>query len=612
MIRVYLIILYCLSLASLCMATGIDDYILRLNKTKLLEDHIDRDTQLIWHYNYVSEDLSRYMDPRAEAYLDTLLELSENSDWKSAMPFYYRAMGRYHDFRGDATEALDYYTKAIEGFKVANGNLKELAFSYVLKGFLLSNSELNDRTMEVFKEGIPYARAAKGKNSLCLMLDWYGDYYYYGLDSITDNQKALGYYLQVQEILPQINYQRIIADNHAVLSGVYGRLGNTEFANSYFKTADSISLNHNLPFVRFGLYAEKARQLEKEGRHLEANKIYLQCKEFMDPTTNIEFKSRLEKELWENYKNLDDHENALRHYEAHVEMENKMGTNEVEIKYNELQAKYNVVVKQKEIDDLQDKNQRNLAYFLIGLMSLLSLFTFLVSRKNLQLKRSAKDLEEKQKEVNLSLIKGEKEERKRLAGELHDNVNTKLAAIKWRLEAVSDEVSVKAKKVFDDTIDMMNDIYTDVRSISHNLVPSKLEESGLLTAINDHVLRLNSAGKTQFKFSHSAIDEKGIADMKYPLYNILFELMNNIIKHSNAMSAEISLKRQKDNLEVTISDNGKGFKPEGRTDGIGFKNVMSRIDALNGYLSIDSIIGEGTKIRIQIPFDVYTVTPDQT
>ncbi len=603
MFRLYFIIVFSIAFYSIGIGADENDHsIKKLNEKKRIEDPIERDTQLIWQYNYIVENLSRNMDARTNAYMDTLLQLAETSSWTSAMPFYYRAKGRYHDFRGDSAEALDYYTKSIEGYKVANGDLKELAFSYVLKGFLLSNSDLNEKTLEVFEEGLPYARAAKGKNSLCLILDWYGDYYFYGLDSIYDNEKALDYYLQVKEILPQINYKRIIADNYAGLAGVYGRLSKEELAEEYFTIADSISIANNLPSVRWGLYAEKASQLEKQGRHKEANKTYLAAKKFMDLLTHIELKSRLEKELWGNYKNLGDYKNALLHYETYVEMENKMATAEVEIKYNELQTKYDFVLKQNEIDDLQEKNQRLLAYFLFGLLSLLSLFTILVSRKNLQLKRSAKHLEEKQKEVNFALIKGEKEERKRLASELHDNVNTKLAAIKWRLEAVSDEVSLKGKRVFKDTIDMMNDIYTDVRNISHNLVPGKLEETGLLAAISDHVVRLNTAGKTQFKFSHTGVDELGIADMKYPLYNVIFELMNNIVKHSNAETANIILKRKKDNLEISILDNGKGFNPNGRTAGIGFQNVKSRISALNGQVNINSEEGYGTTINIQIPY----------
>ena len=217
--------------------------------------------------------------------------MSKQSNWKIAMPFYHRAKGRYHDFRGEFVDALDHYSKAIEGYKVSEGS--EIAFAYVLKGFLLSNSDLHSRCIEVFEEDLPYARAAKSKNSLCLMLDWYGDYYFYGLDSIVDNEKALEYYMQVKEILPQINYQRIIADNHACLSGVNRRLGNTVLADHHFAIADSLVVEHNLPFVRWGLYAEKANQLEKVGLFREANHIYLQCQEFMGPTTHIEFKSRL-------------------------------------------------------------------------------------------------------------------------------------------------------------------------------------------------------------------------------------------------------------------------------------------------------------------------------
>ncbi|MFT4569019.1 MAG: tetratricopeptide (TPR) repeat protein [Saprospiraceae bacterium] len=168
-------------------------------------DPLARNTQLIWQYNKICEALARHKDPRTEVYLDTLETMARASNWDMAMGLYFRAMGRYHDFADDYQPVLEYYQQALDELKYAKGDGKELAFTYVLKGFFLSNSELHQECWKTLEEGLSYARKAKSKNSLCLMLDWFGDYYYFGLDGEIDNKKALDYYLQVNRILPQIS-----------------------------------------------------------------------------------------------------------------------------------------------------------------------------------------------------------------------------------------------------------------------------------------------------------------------------------------------------------------------------------------------------------------------
>ena len=100
-------------------------------------------------------------------HLGVLKTLVENTDWDNGLGFYYRAMGRYYDFSNtDGDKALEYYQRAIDAYKPAGGDYKELAFTYVLKGFFLSNSGLHDKTFPVFEEGIKYARQTKYKKNL--------------------------------------------------------------------------------------------------------------------------------------------------------------------------------------------------------------------------------------------------------------------------------------------------------------------------------------------------------------------------------------------------------------------------------------------------------------
>lgn len=597
------LILVLIAIASICQAgtSDISSQLKRLDQAKQLSDPIDRDTQMIYQLNKIVEELSRHIDPRSEAYIDTLRQMSEFSTWDSAMGFYYRGLGRYHDYKGEYEEALLYYEKAILAFKPTSTDKKEIAFTYVLKGFLLQNSELFQECWKTLEEGLPYARQTEYKNSLCLMLDWFGDYYYYGMESSPNNELALDYYLQVEELLPMIDYASIIADNHACLSGVYGRIGQNEKAEYHFIIADSISQKEKLNHVRWGLYAEKARVLESKGRHKEANQVYLLTKEFMSHSTNIEFKARLEDALWQNYKNIGDYENALTHYEKMMEMEEKMDVSEVEKKYAEIEAKYLFTVKENEIAKLQKSRTSIIRNLLIGLAGISLVFGFYINKKNKQLRKNYSQLEVNQEEIEKAIYSGETQERQRLASELHDNVNTKIAAARWRLESITDDLNGNPKEMVDATIQMMQEAYDDVRSISHNLVPKELEKEGLVASISNLVNNLNIKSDVTFDIESKNIDETDISKIIYPLYNIVFELINNILKHAKASSAKISISKLEKHLAITIRDNGRGFDQSLVEAGFGLMSIRSRVKSLRGTINIESFENIGTATHIKIP-----------
>lgn len=577
--------------------------IAKLAKLKKITDPIERDTQLIWQYSYVSEELARHKDKRTEAYLDTLRSMVELSDWDNGLGFYYRAMGRYHDFNANNTEALLYYDKAIEAYKPAGGDLRELAFAYVLKGFLLSNSDMNTEAWKVIEEGLPYARNTEYKNSLCLMLDWFGDYYYYGLNDTSeiDIDLALDYYLQVNRILPEINYQRIIAGNHSHLSAIYGRKGLKEKSDYHYRIADSIALENELHHVSMGLYRDRAKMLEEKDDHVGAHKIYLKTYEIMQGSTNTEFKARIEESLWKSYKKLGKYELALKHYETHVEMEEDMALDQVRVKQAEIESKYELAQKEIKINQLESSRRlltRNLA---LGMFFLTLIGGYTIYRKNKSLAKINKELAKRQDEIQQAFYTGEKEERQRLAGELHDNVNTKLAAARWQLEAIADDINgPQQKSIVDKTILMMNEAYQDVRNISHNLLPAKLESDGLVSTINELLDNLNSGGSVKFNFNHHSFKESKVKDIKYPLYNIIYELVNNIMKHSEAQKAKIEIETHEDELVIDVSDNGQGYETGGKV-GFGLRSIMNRVESLHGRINVQSAERQGTTTLITIP-----------
>jgi signal transduction histidine kinase len=233
----------------------------------------------------------------------------------------------------------------------------------------------------------------------------------------------------------------------------------------------------------------------------------------------------------------------------------------------------------------------------------LALVTLLLSLwGNIILRKKNKALSQKNKEIILARLKGQNTERKRMAGELHDNLNTKIAAVRWQLEAFQETTSPDRKEFISKLILQLNDVYEDVRLISHNLMPETVETIGLIQAINDLVTKLNESDRVNFNLVTDLQMDENFNALSYPVYNIIFEMINNVLKHSEATNAWISISRnQLGDLKLSVSDDGKGFDVDQMKNGYGIKSITSRIENLNGQWSIESTPGNGTKIYVEVP-----------
>ena len=585
-------------------------YFEELERIKLLENPIARDTQLITQQGTVCEELARYKDTRAPACLDTLLAMVEASDWDASMGIYYRAMARYYDFsNSDGDKALEYYDKSISALSQSNTDPYQLAFTYTMKGFFLHNSGLPEEALKVLETALPYAEKTKHKNTQCLILDFFADLRHYDvIDGYQDLDKALELYLQVGELLPLIKYDRIIAGHHTDLFFLYNTLGNKVKSEFHFQKADSVLQKAHLPHGLADLYVKKGAIHHYGGEPIQAALYFHKLENVLKKSDNKEFVSRFQRDLYEYNKDIRSYKKSLNHLEIHHSMEEDLKSEVVQKKYKEIESKYNLAVKDGEIQELKQATLTKTRNLLIALLGILIASSILIWRKNRALKRSYKTLEDKQDEVEQAIYEGETQERQRVAAELHDNVNTKLAAIRWRLEAISDEVTGHSKDILLDTIDMMNEAYQDVRHVSHNLVPEQLENEGLIASVDNLLWKLNSGNKLKFSLVSSSIDESLISNIIYPIYNITFELINNVLKHADADECNIEFTTTNKNIKLSITDNGRGFDVDKMRKGYGLRSIITRVKTLAGELNIVSSPNKGSTTEITIPFKMNALT----
>ena len=198
------------------------------------------------------------------------------------------------------------------------------------------------------------------------------------------------------------------------------------------------------------------------------------------------------------------------------------------------------------------------------------------------------------KNITKEVLAGEESKRRWLGIELHDNILQLMTAAKLFL---SSYVSNSNKKNLIEADNMLTESIKEIRNLSHEVILPKFAEDGLIKSLDFLINRLNEAHKTVFKFDADVNEALISSDLKTTIYRIVQEQVSNILKHADAANAWIDLRKHKDFIELTISDNGNGidFKKV-KSDGIGLKNIKTRVTLHDGTFSINTEPGKGCEL----------------
>lgn len=218
-------------------------------------------------------------------------------------------------------------------------------------------------------------------------------------------------------------------------------------------------------------------------------------------------------------------------------------------------------------------------------------------------------VQERTKELSLAnqrTVKALEDERRRLARELHDRVSSNLSAITLSLEnietALSDSERAKVKNALFDCSALAADSATSARDISTELHPSVLDYMGVIPALHDLGERFQQRTGIPVSVNEGGNGRRLPADREIALYRIAQEALVNCSKHSKANSVTIQLSHDPKRVELRIRDDGAGFQTaQLLSPGLGLLSMQERAQAVGGSCSIESAIGEGTLVKVEIP-----------
>ncbi len=580
----------------------LDSLIHEIGVLKQQPHSLQRDTAIILSLSLLTERSLNLGDARKQYFLDSLKRFTQDTRWPKGLGLYERALGKQNDVKGNYTEALKHYNNAIQLLKKAGGDSYELGYAYVLAAFVLNNNGLTNKCLEYLNEALPYAKATKNKNNLCWIYDFLGDYNYYDSFGIRNYKKALYYYQEVEKNIPYTSSPTLKADNPHGLANAYMKLGDEKRANEYRDKALKVAKAYNNRVVIFATYADLADIYQQRKQYDKAIEYRKASLDYARQSGWKEMESRAESYIYTTYKLAGDYQNALRYFEAHKAHEDSLGRFSVQKAYNELQIKYEAEKQQLRITDLENEKLLQMRNFLGGLSILGILLTGFILWSNRKLKSKNEELKTKNREIEGALLKGQTIERKRVASELHDNLNTKIAALRWRLEALDTSKYPEAdQKIHAGVLQSLEDVYADIRLISHNLLPPERETHGISVALQKLIEKLNSNTKTQFHLVINGFTERLNPKTEYQLYSIALELVNNVLKRAQAQQVWMSLSKNEESVSLTVSDDGVGFQQKQSPEGVGLRNISSRVEALQGNWQVESKPNSGTKVTVEVP-----------
>lgn len=205
-----------------------------------------------------------------------------------------------------------------------------------------------------------------------------------------------------------------------------------------------------------------------------------------------------------------------------------------------------------------------------------------------------------------AVLSAEENERKRISGELHDGLGQMFSAVKMNLSALTDGINFKdehSKDMFNKTMNLVDESCKEVRVISHQMAPNVLLKSGLAVAVRDFINKIDSR-KLKINLETFGLQERLDQNIETVLYRVIQETVNNVIKHAGANSLDIQLNKDDEGINAMIEDNGKGFDLSqlDKFEGMGLKNIRSRVNFLKGNVDFSSNPEKGTLIAIFIPF----------
>lgn len=506
--------------------------------------------------------------------------------------------------QGDFKQSAEYMMKALRIYE----SKKDSPLQALVKGNL-ANLYLNMNKPNIAKKYLDESFSiSKSKNIKSLMSTAYSSYTEYYL-MIKKLDLALYNAFQSVAILEKLNRKSDLALINNTIGQIYLEKKKYEVAMDYYNKSLALrkELGDEMGMASCYKNIGYAQVLQKN--YSDAEKNYKQALLLFKKLNTKEYLNDCNKLLADLYEKQNMYDKAIFYMKEGKKIEDSVYNRDTEAKLNELNIQYETEKKENQlrIQAFEISKRNTYLSVAIGLL-LLAIFIAYLIISNQKIKSSIriqKEILRQQDIATKGIIEAEERERKRIASDLHDGIGQMFSAVRMNLSSITDDIDFKKaekKDLYIKTIDLVDESCKEVRAISHNMMPNVLLRSGLTSAVRDFLSKIDSS-MLNVNLETFGLNERLDSNLETVLYRVIQESVNNVIKHSGANQLDIQMGIDENEITVTIEDNGKGFDSNNKDnfEGIGLKNIITRVEFLKGTVEWDSTIGKGTLVAIHIP-----------
>lgn len=530
----------------------------------------------------------------AEIWLnDVILNASKQNDGESFVLAKIQ-LGRILADKGENVKALKHYQEALNKAE-SREDKQSIAHIYKNIGALYISWKRFDDALDYYEKAEVIAKeindevlVADCQNNKGTVYEQQGQY-----------DKALIAYKNALTVYTQKDITAKISMALSNIAIVYKYQKNYKESLEYNMKALALSVNTNDKWMMSATYNNIGNLYGEMGDYKNAIIFCEKALAIAKEINAIEIIESIYDSMSEAAAKAGDYRNAFLYHKSFSDVNSKFINIESTRQLSELNVKFETERKQKLIQEQQfEISKRN--YWLYGaliLLILVSVVAYLIIRNNKykQDKRIQAEIHKQQQIATRSLFEGEQKERIRIARDLHDSIGQMLSVIKMNISGTSEN---------NNTIELVDSTITEVRNISHNLIPEELN-FGLFTALEDMCEKINNSNLTQvvINIPDEARSYQFKKTNELSIYRIVQEVLNNMVKHSEASQINLEIIQQDNNFSLTIKDNGKGFDTTqmNKSKGLGWRNIAARVEMLDGKIQVQSEKLTGTQIEITIP-----------
>ncbi|MEQ1732291.1 MAG: sensor histidine kinase [Bacteroidia bacterium] len=402
------------------------------------------------------------------------------------------------------------------------------------------------------------------------------------------------------------------------IANAYERKGNLDSALMYAQRSLSICKQNN--FVKEQLFGQTLlAAIELKQKKYNAAINY--CKSALPlaiQLSNTPIIITLYQMLVDGYKNTNEYENAFKYSSLLTQLKDSVYTIENNNYIEELKQKYNLDQKNTELQltkkivtqEKQSNTQKTIIIIALLVAAVSGIFVVRATQKKNKINNELaleKAENEKQNSYFEAFINGQEKEKTRIAADLHDGLAQNLVLLKLGISSLKID-NTEQQNQLNNCANDIDTMINETRKIAHDMMPDVLIDLGLQKAIRSLVTAINNSHTTlSINFTVATPYIKADNTYEIQLYRITQELINNIIKHANATQCHIHLDASQTYITLQVKDNGKGLDTFAQSNGIGLKNIYTRVNSIKGTTTIDSEAKKGTTFTITITIPI-TIT----